>query len=337
MRLTIAAPLFPPQIGGPAKYAKELFDELNRRGLKPRLVVWGRAERLLPWGARHLWYFFRLLPRVIGSDAVLALDTWSVGFPALCAAKLCGEKFLARVGGDILWEGYIERTGEMVPLSGFYATKRNFTLKERVIYGVTGFLARHAGMLLFNTLWQMEIWRKAYNIDIGRMRLLENEYSGERHETPAPRGKKIFLAAGRGIAYKNIAGFEEAFSEAAKRHPDIELDTRPLPREEHLARLAGIYAYVVPSVSEVNSNNIIEALKYGKPFMAPRDSGMFEKLQGLGVFADTLDKKAMEAGLEELLDAEKYKQYVGRIRAFSYTHSWAQIADEVLDTANSIA
>jgi hypothetical protein len=224
----------------------------------------------------------------------------------------------------------------MIRLSDFYKEKRIFTLKERIVHGATGFLARRADVLLFNTRWQMDIWEKAYGIPPGCAGLLENEYTTEKVEVSASVGKKMFLAAGRGIAYKNIPAFSQALNEVAKRHSDIELDVRPLPREQHIARLSSIYAFVVPSISEVNSNNIIEALQYGKPFLAPRDSGMFEKLQGLGVFVDTLDQKSMEAGIEELLDEGTYKGYVDRIRTFSYTHTWAQIADEIVNAANSI-
>ncbi|HVU80066.1 MAG TPA: glycosyltransferase family 4 protein [Candidatus Paceibacterota bacterium] len=331
MKIVLAAPLYPPDIGGPAKYAKALFEELAKRGLKPRLAVWGRRERALPWGLRHAWYFFRLLPKAAGADAVLALDTWSVGFPALCAAKLLRRKIAVRVGGDVLWEGYVERTRQLVRLSDFYENPRNFTLKERVIYGAARLLVRHADVLLFNTQWQMDIWRKAYGIPEGRARVLENEYLAERDFGPEPAGKKVFVAAGRGIVYKNIPAFAAAFAEVAKRHPDIELDMAPLPPEAHLKRVRSSYAYAVPSVSEVNSNNIIEALAFGKPFLAPRDSGMAGKLRGLGAFADTLDRADMERAIEELLDAAKYKEYAERIRAFSYEHTWAQITDELLE------
>ncbi len=329
MTILIATGIYPPQIGGPAKYAQKLHEELGRHG-PVELCAWSDFERALPWGIRHLVYFLRLVPKVARADAILALDTWSTGFPALVAAKLLRKKLLVRIGGDFVWEAYIERTNEMVRLSEFYKEPRLLSFKERLIQRATLTLLRHADVLLFNTAWQMRIWQETFQFSTPA-HVLENEYPAKKSAPDFPLGKKIFVAAGRGITYKNIPAFAEAFAKAAPGQ--AELDTRALPPREHAARIEAAYAYVVPSVSEVNSNNIIEALSYNKPFIAPLDCGMRERLEGLGVFADTLDKAAMQAAVEELLDEAKYQAYVERISAFSYVHTWADIADEILELA----
>ncbi|MBC7836662.1 glycosyltransferase family 4 protein [Acetobacteraceae bacterium] len=334
MRFLIATPLYPPDIGGPSKYAKKICDELTRRDIPVSVVAWSGMERALPWGLRHLVYFLRLIPGVLRADYILALDTWSVGFPALCAAKLFRKKFLVRVGGDFLWEGYIERTGEMVRLSEFYEKPHVFSFKELLVLKATKFLVRHADVLLFNTQWQLDIWHKAYSFEHKNARVLENEYPQKRGDSPAQ--KKVFVASGRGIRYKNISAFTEAFNKVTQRYPEIELDTTPLPPEENAKRIASCYAVAVPSVSEINSNFIIEALSYGKPFITASDSGMHTRLKELGKFVDTLDKKAMEIAIEELLDEATYRGYKEKIEAFSYIRSWKEVTDEIIDVARSI-
>lgn len=326
MTILIATGIYPPQVGGPAKYAQKLYEELGRRG-PVLLCAWSGLERALPWGIRHLVYFIRLLPKAMQSDAIFALDTWSVGFPALVAAKLLRKKLLVRIGGDFVWEAYIERTGEMVRLSEFYKQPRRLSAKERLIQRATLTLLRHANVLLFNTAWQMHIWQEAFGYTTPA-RVLENEYPPKKTAADFPLGKKIFVAAGRGIRYKNIPAFAKAAQGRA------ELDTRALSPQEHLMRTQAAYAYAVPSVSEVNSNNIIEALSYNKPFIAPLDCGMRERLDGLGIFVDTLDENAMRSAIEELLDEQKYQAYVARIKAFSYVRTWADVADEILEAAN---
>jgi len=329
MTILIATGIYPPQVGGPAKYAQNLYEELGRRG-PVLLCAWSGLERMLPWGIRHFVYFVRLLPKAMRADAILALDTWSVGFPALVAAKLLRRKLLVRVGGDFVWEGYVERTGDMVRLSEFYTKPRRLSLKERMVQRATKALLRHADVLLFNTTWQMRIWQDAFKFSTPA-RVLENEYPPKKSAADSPLGQKIFVAAGRGIRYKNIPAFAQAFAQAAQGQ--AELDTRALSPQEHAARVQTAYAFAVPSVSEVNSNSIIEALSYNKPFIAPLDCGMHERLQGLGVFVDTLDRRAMQSAVEELLDDEKYREYVKRIREFSYVRTWKDIADEILDVA----
>lgn len=331
MKILIATGIYPPQIGGPAKYAERLYAELGKRG-RVYLCAWSKLERALPWGIRHAAYFLRLLPKALQADAVLALDTWSVGFPSLVAAKLLHKKLLVRIGGDFVWEAYIERTGDMVKLSEFYTKPRMLTTKERFIQWATNKLLQHADVLLFNTAWQLRIWQKAFGFSTPA-RVLENEYppkrpTDSRHDSPA--GTKVFVAAGRGIRYKNIPAFTEAFARATEGRVDVELDTRGLSPQEHAARVANAYAIAVPSVSEINSNSIIEALSYNKPFISPIDSGFRDRLKGLGVFVDTLDQAALERAVTELLDEGIYRSYVERIRHFSYTHTWEQIADEIL-------
>ena len=103
MKIVIATGVFPPDIGGPAKYAEHLYEEFLKQGHGVSVLAFGNARRL-PSGIRHLAYFFKLARLAKGADLVLALDTFSVGFPAFLAAKLFGVKVMVRVGGDFLWE-----------------------------------------------------------------------------------------------------------------------------------------------------------------------------------------------------------------------------------------
>ena len=328
MKIIIATPLLPPHVGGPAKYAQALSEWLPNIGHEAPVVAYGWAERHLPSGVRHVWYFLRLLPQVFGADAVLALDTWSVGLPALIAAKLARKKFLVRIGGDFLWEQYVERTGEVVKLSEFYKKPRQFTRKENFIFAGTRALARRADMLLFNSAWQIGIWQEPYALDLAHCRVLENYYPRERAISPA-KGR-VFVNAGRDIRLKNTAILRIAFAEVKKRHPDIVLDTTILPPKEHHARMQDAYAVITSSISDINPNGAIEAISLGKPFIVPQDSGVYDRLKGVGLFVDTTDAHALRRAIEELLDKEEYRRHVAAIARFSYAHSFEDIAREVV-------
>jgi glycosyltransferase involved in cell wall biosynthesis len=104
-------------------------------------------------------------------------------------------------------------------------------------------------------------------------------------------------------------------------------------REGYLERVRRCYAVVLPSVSDVNPNGIIDAIRYGKPFLCTKDSGIYDRLKEVGVFVDTLDADSMAHGLETLLDDEKYAALQAKIAAFTFTHSWAEITDELLSIA----
>lgn len=334
MNILLATGLFPPDVGGHSKYAKAIRDELVRMGHKAPVVAYGALEKKLPLGVRHVVYFLRLLPHIGKCDAVLAFDTWSVGLPALIATKLFGKKFMVRIGGDFLWEAYVERTGDLVKLSEFYTAPRPLNLKERIIRRATEWFIHHTDALVFTTTWQRDLWQSAYGFEAHQAFLVENHYA-EKKGSLVPEGR-VFVAAGREMKLKNIARLKEAFLRVQKRHGDITLETDSLPPREHKARVERCYAMVVPSISEVNPNNAIEALSLVKPFIAPKDSGIYDRLKDVGLFVDTSNTDELERGIESLLDEEVYATYVAKIQAFSYTHSWEEMTEEFISIAHTI-
>jgi glycosyltransferase involved in cell wall biosynthesis len=326
MKLVIATPLYPPEVCGPATYARALHDEWSEEGIVVRVVAYGRLERILPIGLRHLVYFFRLLPALPGARGILALDTWSVGIPALVAAGLSRKRLVVRIGGDFLWESYVGRTAEPVRLSAFYTKNRPFTLKERAIYTGTRWLVRRADVLAFNTAWQRDIWQRAYGFENARATVVENFFP-EKRETSEAKGR-VFVAAGRDHPLKNQALLERIIENLKKEYPDIALDTRKLPPLEHHARLRDAYAVIGPSVSEVNPNTAIDAIGAGKPFIAPIDSGGATRLAQAGVCLDAGDAGVLELAIRDLLNPISYEKAVARVRAFSYSRSWKNVADD---------
>ncbi|KKW07722.1 MAG: hypothetical protein UY39_C0009G0001, partial [Candidatus Kaiserbacteria bacterium GW2011_GWC2_49_12] len=84
MRIIIATGLYPPEIGGPAYYARGLEEAFRALEHDP-VVVSYRGLRRLPTGISHALYFARLFPRLFGAHAVIALDTASVAIPSALA------------------------------------------------------------------------------------------------------------------------------------------------------------------------------------------------------------------------------------------------------------
>lgn len=143
MRLLIATGIYPPDIGGPATYAAQLFERLPKYGIEVRIITYadepqitknrnyqlpttllGRSapssarkpfrfsgnyslisiSRELPKGIRHLFYFFKVLWHGREADIIYALDTVSAGLPAAMAAKILRKPFVVKVVGDYAWE-----------------------------------------------------------------------------------------------------------------------------------------------------------------------------------------------------------------------------------------
>src|SRR3989344_6621979 len=123
MRLLIATPLYPPDIGGPATYAKLLNEGLPAKGIDVELIKFSEV-RHLPKLIRHYVYYRRVLAVARNVDIILALDPVSVGLPAMKAARKAGKPFVVKIVGDYAWEQGVQRFGVTHTLDAFVKEKR---------------------------------------------------------------------------------------------------------------------------------------------------------------------------------------------------------------------
>ncbi len=122
MRILIATGLYPPDIGGPATYTKFLERHLPQHGIEYDVVSFSHVRKY-PRGIRHLVYLWRLLQKGRKADGIYALDTVSVGLPAMLASFVLRKKFFLRVPGDYAWEQGQQRFGITDTLDTFLAKK----------------------------------------------------------------------------------------------------------------------------------------------------------------------------------------------------------------------
>lgn len=324
MRILIATGIYPPEIGGPSHYAKRLKEELEAQGHSVRVVLYGGLKKF-PTGIRHLLYTLKLFWNVRGMDAVISLDTFSVAIPASIVARFTGKPMFCRAGGDFVWESYVERTKDLVPLPEFYAHRDRWNVKERISFRIVQW-ALASVRIVFTSEWLRDIWTREYGFDRARTHIVENAIEEKlTAETPA---KKNYLFCTREIALKNHTAFRRAFDIAQKENPDIELEEGTVPYNELLEKMRACYAVVLPSVSEVTPNYIIDALQCGKPFLLTKHSGYAERFGQYGVLVDPLSIEDMARGVHELADTARYNEITRKIANFNERHTYADIAHE---------
>ncbi|MFH1979249.1 MAG: glycosyltransferase family 4 protein [Patescibacteria group bacterium] len=324
MKILICTGIYPPDVGGPATYAKNLVNEFLHRGNKVKVIQYG-IEKKLPIGVRHCFYFFKVIFNILGTDLIIALDTFSVGWPAVCVAKIFRKKIIVRVGGDFLWEGYVEQSGNLITLKDFNENLPKLSLKQKIIFRLTKFVLNNS-KVVFSTEWQKRIWEKAYGLKQGTSSVIENYYGEKLKSNEAER--KDFLWAGRPIKLKNVELLKEVFEGI---DPEIELDvTEKIPGEELVEKIKNCYAVILPSLSEVSPNFILEAVRYGKPFICTKETGLREKLENVGLFIDPLDKEDIRRKVIYLTDSDNYAEYKRKVGMFGFIHSWQEIVDEFL-------
>lgn len=337
MKILIATGLYPPDIGGPAEYAKNLQEEFARAKHSVAVVCYSRFLRAVPFGIRHIFYFFKVLFRSAGADFILALDTFSVAVPAVYAGLLLRKPIIIRVSGDFLWESYVERSKDLIPFRQFYERRRPFVLKERIIFRLMGFALRKASWLAFNSEWQRQIMIPAYGLDIAKTAVIKNFFGDSLPAetlsglpTHSTQTGKNFIWAVRPRVLKNGEILRLAFAEAKKIDPSLSLDDRVTNHNELMSRLASCYAVILPSISEMSPNFIFDALRFGKPFILTRETGAYEMLKDFGLFVDPLNPKDIAEKILALSDPSQYAIYKSKAESFAVRHSWKEIADEFL-------
>jgi hypothetical protein len=315
--------------GGPTKYALNLRTQWEALGHEVRLVSYAPWMWRLPSGVRHLCYTVSLMSAARTADIFVGFDTMTVGAPLALASKLSRVPYIIRIGGDFVWEQYVERTGNLVKLSRFYTEARaKWSGKERLEVWLTGLVARNAAAMMFNSAWQKNMWCRVYGISAASACVVEN-YFPTRSEG-LPPVQKNFVAAGRAIKLKQEDMLKRVFARIQQTHPDVVLDVASMPNDQHQARVAGCYAVVLGSISDVSPNVIIDAVKYGKPFVCTNDTGIKDRLQGTGLFVDTSDEHAFEAAVVSLLNPDSYAHTAGQVQAFSFVRTWEDVANDVI-------
>lgn len=328
LSILITTGIYPPEIGGPAQYAQNLKEVWVSQGHHVSVKVFSKFNRFKT-GVRHLLFFFHVLPAVAQADVVYTLDTFSAALPTPCACLLVRKKIILRTGGDFLWEQYVERTKEKVLLKDFYRLcKEKFSLKEKITFSIIQCILQHVSCIIWTTSWQRDIFMEPYVLHAQRHVVIENYY-GERVESVNPKDKN-FIGASRSLVWKNIDMLHGVFtSDAVKQHGGI-LDLEQVGHERFLQKIKESYAVIIVSLGDISPNTILDAILCGKPFIVTRETGLYDRIKDIALFVDPLNEKSIEEKVLWLLQPDNYQLQSRKVRQFSFTHTWYDIASEYL-------
>lgn len=334
MKILITTGIYPPKIGGPAQYAKNLKSAFEAKGHEVRVKTFS-IEDYLPSGLRHLYFFVKIIPVLIRSEVVFVLDTFSVGLPTILAAKIFGKVCIIRTGGDFLWEQYVERTQKKVPLRSFYETERsNFSVKEKIIFWLTKWTLRNVTHTIFSTNWQREIFIEPYGMKRKKTSIVENYYC-EKEADLEPSSKE-FIGSTRKLTWKNIDILQSVFVEIKRSHPEVELFLENMPYGKLMERLKESYAVILVSIGDISPNMMLDAIRFNRPFICTKEVGIYDRIKDAGTFVDPYNKEEIKNAVLNLLTKEGYREAKQKVQQFNFVHTWEQIADEFLATYKNL-
>ena len=294
MKILISTGIYPPDIGGPAQYARNLYETWKKQGHEVKVAAY-RWERAFPTFVRHFLFFLKIFRKGWNADLIIVLDTWSAAVPTMYACALMRKKYIIRTGGDFLWETYVERTGDLVFFGDFYSTRMGkLSRKEKIIYTLGGKALNNASLIIFSTEWQKGIFEKAYGLDSKKNKIVEN-FCGPRDEQIEPESR-AFVAATREMKWKNIDLLRESFKIAKEKVGEkgfepIEFDTTKAIYDNFQERMRRSYAVILTSIGDISPNMIFDAIRVGTPFILTKENGITHRIKDCAILVDPMSKE----------------------------------------------
>ncbi len=255
MHIVIATPIYPPEIGGPATYTKELVGKLaehhtltvvayTHNGTEiPGSTLVG-VEKHLPLPLRLIEFFFAVYKAAATADVLYVQNAVAAGLPTVLAGLLRKKPVVLKFVGDESWERATQlkqttkRLQEFLenPEGGFYIT---------LLRHIQGFVLRRCDRVITPSQYLGEVITKAYGLKPGKVGTV---YNATEHTTEAPftPNKKLhqLVVTARLVEWKGIDGVIKAVAKVKQTHPDVSLvvhgDGPSRASLEELAKTEGV-------------------------------------------------------------------------------------------------
>ena len=333
MKIVLATPLYPPEIGGPATYADILMRELPKRGIEVALVKFSDV-RHLPKLIRHIAYYRHVRNAARDADVIFALDPVSVGLPAMKAAQKLGKKFVVKIVGDYAWEQGSQRFGVTQNLDEFVKTPQSSWFVRRLQKIQTRVTQRATRVIVPSEYLKRIV--SAWGTPADKIEVIYNNVEvPDVTATPREAGFLI-MSAGRRVPWKGFRALERV----VKREPHWRLFiASDMLRSELLSKIKSADVFVLNSTYEGLSHVLIEVMKIGTPVIATNVGGNPELVKHgeTGLLISSGDDEALYAALKTVEAdpaAARYRAAAGQ--AFVRDFSDERMVDKTAELLKSI-
>jgi len=346
MKIILATPIYPPEIGGPATYSQKLKEGLEKKGHEITIVSY-RGLMAYPQPLRIFLYFLRLLKNAKGCDLIYSFNLISCGLPACCVSKIARKQFFMRIGGDFLWERAVESGRTQKPLREYYQQKK--TQKEKFWIWLAKKIFNKTSKVIFTSRFQQNIYLEVFGIKKEKTTIIQNpfpETGGMASRLSS--GNYQLLFAGRLLKLKNLDLLIRAFRKVLLRtDKNVTLKiigdgperknlkggeriifSPAVSHQDLLEEIRKSYLCVLPSLTEITPNFALECLKLQKPILLTKETEYFEVLKNDLIFIDPQNEADLEEKIIYLLDGENYLNYVEKIKRIPTQRLWEDVVKE---------
>jgi glycosyltransferase involved in cell wall biosynthesis len=354
MRILIATGLYPPEIGGPATYAKFFEDELPKNDIEVEILPFSNV-RHLPKVIRHFAYLWKLIRMSRSADAILVQDTVSTGVPAAIASKITRLPLIVRVPGDYAWEQGRQRFGvkenlddfqdlRYGPMVGLFRALQEFTVRSATrVIAPSEYLANIV-VRWVNPNQEVSIVYNGVELPL---------VVSEPEKRP---DEDLVVSVGRLVPWKgfdsliNIVNKEENWflaiigdgplKEKLGRNAGKRVMLKgKLPRDETLGWCKEADVFVLNSSYEGLSHTLLEVMALGVPIVATNVGGNPELIEdGVhGLLVESGNDKALHDAIEKLVNDKNLAKKLGenaKVRAEDFSIDYTvEATSEVLRDA----
>lgn len=220
-KILITTGIFPPDIGGPASYAKTLAAKLRSSvTILTYSSVWSfKDDKNQPykiirvWGKWPIWvkhfvFGIKLLGLIRKCETIYALNVWSAGFPSLIAAKLFKKKFVIRIVGDYAWEVGVGKGKLSILIDDFQKSKKSGW--TGLLYKLQGWVCKKADVVIVPSKYLAGIV-KSWGVDESKIKVIYNgvDFKPSGLSKEEARNKigihgNIILSIGRLVPWKGF-------------------------------------------------------------------------------------------------------------------------------------
>ena len=313
MKILITTGIYPPDIGGPATYAKLLKDKLPDYGFKVRVQSYGWTKGY-PKIVRYILFSFRVLKNCFWADIIYTQDT-VFGLASLFAARISGKHFLIRVPGDYAWEQSVNRFGVKDSIDQFQS--KSYGWRVELLRKIQKFVVNKADKVITPSIY----FKKLVSGWVSESEKVVCIYNGIDLTTipsiQVQHQPKTILSAGRLVAWKGFAGLIRALvylpewrlsiigsgplhEELKEVASEVGVASRviffgDLPRKQLIEKIQESEVFVLNTSFESFSFVVVEAMAVGTPVITTNIGNLKEIIDDgrSGYLVDPNDEMAI--------------------------------------------
>ncbi len=234
MKILVATPIFPPEIGGPATYTKELAERLHSNhsisivtyadNVEPiphtRIVAVSKKK---PLPIRLMYFTKALFMAAREADLIYVQNAMAAGLPAAIIGLLLRKPVILKFVGDEAWERATQYRLTSRHLEEFLKSPSP-SFRIACMRAVQGWVLRRVTLVTTPSKYLGEAIQKAYAIPAHRVKINYNAADKTTGSILPTEPKQHHIAVtARLVEWKGIDGIIRAVSLLRNKYPDIHL------------------------------------------------------------------------------------------------------------------